>query len=68
MRHKGWVATLKWGWLGVMSLLSGGHALAQDAPAPYQNVEGVAGVLTSVGSDTFANLVTYWSKRYAALS
>lgn len=66
MKHKGWVATLKWGWFGAFSLLSGGHALAQGAPAPapYQNVEGVAGVLTSVGSDTFANLMTYWSEAF----
>ena len=33
----------------------------------YERVPGVAGKLSSVGSDTLANLMTFWSQEFKAL-
>ena len=35
--------------------------------APYKVVGGVSGSLSSVGSDTLNNLMTYWSEKYGKL-
>lgn len=55
--------------LGVfLWLLGAPFASAQDTPQPshydYQEQPGVAGKLTSVGSDTLANLMTFWSQQF----
>lgn len=39
------------------------HA-ADNALPEYQKVSGISGNLSSVGSDTFANLMTYWSEEF----
>ncbi len=39
------------------------HA-AEPAAAPYQRVSGVSGNLSSVGSDTLANLMTLWTEAF----
>ncbi|PSW11057.1 phosphate ABC transporter substrate-binding protein [Photobacterium sanctipauli] len=38
-------------------------ASSQSLP-DYQKVSGISGNLSSVGSDTFANLMTYWSEEF----
>ncbi|MGF1688136.1 phosphate ABC transporter substrate-binding protein PstS family protein [Photobacterium japonica] len=40
------------------------NAAAQDVLPNYQKVSGIAGNLSSVGSDTFANLMTYWTEEF----
>ncbi|GAB3530854.1 PstS family phosphate ABC transporter substrate-binding protein [Photobacterium alginatilyticum] len=42
-------------------------AAADDELAEYHKVRGVSGTLSSVGSDTFANLMTYWSEEFKRL-
>lgn len=37
---------------------------AETAPSPYQRVSGVSGNLSSVGSDTLANLMTLWTEAF----
>ncbi|MGF1725119.1 PstS family phosphate ABC transporter substrate-binding protein [Photobacterium nomapromontoriensis] len=37
---------------------------AHHALPAYQKVSGISGNLSSVGSDTFANLMTYWSEEF----
>jgi len=52
------------------SLVSGtaGAALSVDAGVPeYQKASGVAGNLSSVGSDTLANLMTLWAEEFNRL-
>ncbi|OPZ30349.1 MAG: Phosphate-binding protein PstS precursor [Lentisphaerae bacterium ADurb.BinA184] len=50
-----------------------GLAVADEAPAgqtqlpEYQAVEGVAGNLNSIGSDTLNNLLTYWAEGFRRL-
>ncbi len=58
--------------LGIASatLLSGSAAAVQtvDAGIPeYQKASGVSGNLSSVGSDTLANLMTLWAEEYKKL-
>lgn len=54
------------GWL--MAALVAGPAAAQSGVDPdlpqYQKASGVAGNLSSVGSDTLANLMTLWAEEY----
>lgn len=56
---------------GLAALLSSGTVPAQtavDAELPaYQKASGVAGNLSSVGSDTLANLMTLWAEEYKRL-
>ncbi len=52
------------GWL-LLSVLWIGQAFAQ--PENYTKQPGVAGKLTSVGSDTMANLVGLWSQSFKTL-
>ena len=43
------------------------QALEVDADLPgYQTVSGVAGNLSSVGSDTLANLMTLWAEQFSS--
>ena len=56
---------------GLAALLSSGALPAQTAVDPelpaYQKASGVAGNLSSVGSDTLANLMTLWAEEYKRL-
>ncbi len=50
--------------LGCVSL----PLIAATPPVPdYERQPGVAGKITSVGSDTLANLMTFWSQEFKAL-
>src|ERR1044072_2490578 len=58
--------------LGAVARRRGGAArvaadpVAVDAKvAPYKVVSGVSGSLSSVGSDTLNNLMTFWSEKFA---
>ena len=56
--------------LAALALGAAPHALAQDdAPAlpDYAVVPGISGTITSVGSDTLANLMTLWSEEFQRL-
>src|SRR3989338_2287665 len=62
----------QWGILSVLAFTLGGAALAaaQAATATsslpaYQRVGGVAGNLSSIGSDTLNNLMTFWAEGFA---
>jgi len=48
------------------SLLIGSTAIASDL-ADYKKVSGVSGNLSSVGSDTLANLMTLWAEEFKRL-
>ncbi|WP_299015669.1 PstS family phosphate ABC transporter substrate-binding protein [uncultured Photobacterium sp.] len=49
----------------LLVLLASWGALAADHDLPeYNKVSGISGNLSSVGSDTFANLMTYWSEEF----
>jgi phosphate transport system substrate-binding protein len=53
----------------VLTVLAGGRATAagvQVDPAvkPYQPVSGIAGNLSSIGSDTLNNLMTFWAEGF----
>lgn len=37
---------------------------AETSLLPYQKVSGISGNLSSVGSDTLANLMTYWAEEF----
>jgi phosphate transport system substrate-binding protein len=53
----------------VVATLFTGSAIAEvDADLPnYEKVKGVSGNLSSVGSDTLANLMTMWTEEYKRL-
>src|SRR3989338_6214614 len=62
----------QWGILSVLAFTLGGAALAaaQAATATsslpaYQRVGGVTGSLSSIGSDTLNNLMTFWAEGFA---
>lgn len=38
--------------------------MADEILPPYQTVSGISGNLSSVGSDTLANLMTYWAEAF----
>ncbi len=52
----------------VFASLAGSHAFAAqtvDAAIPsYQKASGISGNLSSVGSDTLANLMTLWAEEF----
>jgi phosphate transport system substrate-binding protein len=54
--------------ISVFSLTSAGNAVAQGAVdnnlPSYQKTSGVSGNLSSVGSDTLANLMTLWAETF----
>lgn len=47
-----------------VALLCAATAAGQEALPAYQRVSGVSGNLSSVGSDTLANLMTLWSEAF----
>ncbi len=52
---------------GITALVSGGAGAVQtvDAGVPeYQKASGISGNLSSVGSDTLANLMTLWAEEF----
>ena len=52
------------GFIGLASMMSF-STLAVDASLPhYQKVSGVSGNLSSVGSDTLANMMTFWAEEF----
>ena len=59
-------ATLSTAILGASLLLtSNTHAASADKGIPeYQAVSGISGNLSSVGSDTLANLMTLWAEKF----
>ena len=49
----------------VTASLEGRQALRVDAALPpYQKTSGVSGNLSSVGSDTMNNMMTFWAEAY----
>ncbi|KJG00062.1 phosphate ABC transporter substrate-binding protein [Photobacterium leiognathi] len=59
MKSLGMVTAL---WL---SASTGAYAQTSDvALMPYKRVSGISGNLSSVGSDTLANLMTYWAEEF----
>ncbi|WP_064605681.1 PstS family phosphate ABC transporter substrate-binding protein [Photobacterium sp. J15] len=53
----------KLGYLLALLVSWGASAVDQELPE-YYKVSGISGNLSSVGSDTFANLMTYWSEEF----
>lgn len=53
--------------LGFLFLLFGFAANAEIEETGYERKPGVAGNITSVGSDTLANLMTLWSQEFKTL-
>ena len=51
----------------VMPLQAQAGASVDPAIAPYQKASGVSGNLSSVGSDTLANLMTLWAEEFKRL-
>jgi len=50
--------------IGLASLMSfSSVAVDKDLPV-YKKVSGVSGNLSSVGSDTLANMMTFWAEEY----
>ncbi len=54
--------------MAAMTFVAAGVATAHAVAAPsipaYTKVQGVSGNLSSVGSDTLANLMTLWAENY----
>ncbi len=53
-------------WLTALAVLLPAPAMAQALPE-YERQPGVAGNITSVGSDTLANVMAYWSQEFKTL-
>jgi len=54
--------------LGLVATTSMAEQIQVDANLPsYQKVEGVAGTLSSVGSDTLNNMMTFWAEGFRKL-
>lgn len=52
----------------LLALITSWGAVAADTElAQYHKISGISGNLSSVGSDTFANLMTYWSEEFNRL-
>lgn len=61
MKIKGFVALIGLS----MGLMAGANAAGVDPKIPsYKPTKGVSGNLSSVGSDTLANLMTFWAEAY----
>ena len=59
-----WKHRLLRAWLS-LCLLSAAWAVAEDTELPeYQPASGVAGSISSAGSDTLANLMTFWAEAF----
>jgi len=50
--------------LGTASLISTPAFAAGDTLSPYTKVSGISGNLSSVGSDTLANMMTFWAEEF----
>lgn len=50
-------------WIALICLTSACHTIASELPT-YERVSGVSGNLSSVGSDTLANLMTLWAEAF----
>ena len=50
--------------LGVASQAAADPVAVDAKVAPYKVVSGVSGSLSSVGSDTLNNLMTFWSEKF----
>ncbi|MCY4094247.1 MAG: phosphate ABC transporter substrate-binding protein PstS family protein [Gammaproteobacteria bacterium] len=50
-------------WFAVVYTVVASLAIAEDLPS-YERVSGVSGNLSSVGSDTLANLMTLWAEAF----
>ncbi|WP_428465884.1 PstS family phosphate ABC transporter substrate-binding protein [Photobacterium minamisatsumaniensis] len=62
--HKYLKAFSVWSSLVLLMVSSYANASPTNTLPEYQKVSGVSGNLSSVGSDTFANLMTYWSEEF----
>jgi len=51
-------------WLALATLATSSHAQSADELPEYQRVSGVSGTLSSIGSDTLANLMTMWTETF----
>lgn len=63
MRSKAISKTLTLSFLAALSFSAQGAEVEQDIP-DYQRTSGVSGNLSSVGSDTLANLMTLWAEDF----
>lgn len=71
MINRIWQAISRWQKIAITlvfplsAFVAAGPAHADHSPLPhYEKVKGISGNLSSVGSDTFANLMTYWSEEF----
>ena len=64
MRIKQFIASCN---VAVLLLVSGSLGAETTHELEYERQPGVAGKITSVGSDTLANLMTFWSQEFKAL-
>jgi len=53
--------------LSILATISLSASAIDAEIAPYEKVEGVSGSLSSVGSDTLANLMTLWAEEFKRL-
>ena len=53
--------------LSILATISFSASAIDAEIAPYEKVEGVSGSLSSVGSDTLANLMTLWAEEFKRL-
>lgn len=52
------------GIIGLASLVSFSAAAVTDSLPTYQKTSGISGNLSSVGSDTLANMMTFWAEEF----
>lgn len=65
MKLKRWWVALSFAVLGISS--AGTYAAVDSALPDYQKTSGVSGNLSSVGSDTLANVMTLWAEAFKRL-
>jgi len=53
--------------LSILATISFSASAIDAEIVPYEKVEGVSGTLSSVGSDTLANLMTLWAEEFKRL-
>ena len=53
--------------LSILATISFSASAIDAEIAPYEKVEGVSGTLSSVGSDTLANLMSLWAEEFKRL-
>jgi len=52
--------------MGLAGVMFSAHAQFEDLPE-YEKVSGLSGNISSVGSDTLANMMTFWSEEFKRL-